>query len=206
MCTSTALLREDKLHFGLVLKEYNYRNALAFTTSLHSGGKHGPPKLTSSTKLSNAEKLQKLHFTPSFLVWKNQSMPLILCIIWKSSASIHKRAHKTALKLHAHFLHYAHNLPRSRSGAGGCQPLSRSPLVFFFLCWCRRLTALRANVSPFPSLMQGVFCCLRSFLFLSLATNICGTRPLGTSVPNTKIPPKAATMYVKSTAVRLHPQ
>jgi len=34
--------------------------------------------------------------------------------------------------------------------------------------WWGRLTALRANASPFPYLMQGVFCCLCSFfLFVS---------------------------------------
>jgi len=45
----------------------------------------------------------------------------------------------------------------------GFQPPSRSPLVFFFLWW-GRLTALRAIVSPFLTLlMQGVFCYLRSF-------------------------------------------
>jgi hypothetical protein len=33
------------------------------------------------------------------------------------------------------------------------------------LHWRGRRTALRANVSPFPYLMQGVFCCLRSFFF-----------------------------------------
>jgi len=32
--------------------------------------------------------------------------------------------------------------------------------------WWGRLTALWANVSPFPELMQGVFCCLSSFSFL----------------------------------------
>jgi len=64
-------------------------------------------------------------------------------------------------------------LSRSRSGAGGCQPPSGSPLVFPFFWW-GRLTALRANVSPFPELMQGVFCWrslsfLSSFLFLSIS-------------------------------------
>jgi len=72
----------------------------------------------------------------------------------------HPRAHKTALKLHSHSVHYAHKLTTTRcaknwmlsmsgSGAGGCQPPSRSPLVIFFLWW-GRLTAPRANVSPFP--------------------------------------------------------
>jgi hypothetical protein len=49
--------------------------------------------------------------------------------------------------------------------------------------WWGRLSALRANVSPSPSLMQGVFCCLRSFSFLSfsfsltLTTAACLCRP-----------------------------
>jgi hypothetical protein len=50
---------------------------------------------------------------------------------------------------------------------------TRPPLVFFFpfFLWWGRLTALWANVSPFPQLMQGVFCCLSifSFLFFSFA-------------------------------------
>jgi len=45
MCTSTALLREDKLHYGLKCSslriEYHYRNALALFTSLYNKAKHG---------------------------------------------------------------------------------------------------------------------------------------------------------------------
>jgi hypothetical protein len=64
-----------------------------------------------------------------------------------------QRAHKAALKLHVHSVHYAHKLTRSRSEAGGCQPPSRYPLGSFsfgggdsqhfgpmcllFLNWCR---------------------------------------------------------------------
>jgi len=40
--------------------------------------------------------------------------------------------------------------------------------------WWGRLTALRANVSPFPCLlMQRVFCCLRSFSFLFRFRHVC---------------------------------
>jgi len=38
-------------------------------------------------------------------------------------------------------------------------------LYLHHILWWKRLTALRANVSPFPLLMQGVFCCLRSSFF-----------------------------------------
>ena len=45
MCTSTALLREDKLHYGLGCSslriEYHYRNALALIISLYNKAKHG---------------------------------------------------------------------------------------------------------------------------------------------------------------------
>ena len=39
--------------------------------------------------------------------------------------------------------------------------------------WWGRLAALRAKVSPFPQLMQGAFCCLRSFSFLFRACRAC---------------------------------
>ena len=45
MCTSTAQLREDKLHYGLGCSslriELHYRNALALITSLNNKAKHG---------------------------------------------------------------------------------------------------------------------------------------------------------------------
>ena len=45
MCTSTAQLREDKLHYGLGCSSlkinYHYRNALALITSLNNKAKHG---------------------------------------------------------------------------------------------------------------------------------------------------------------------
>jgi len=77
-----------------------------------------------------------------------------------------QKAYKAALKFHAHSVLYAHkltttrraleksscSLSRSCSGAGGGLLPSRSSLILPFPWW-RRLTALRANVSPFPSLM-----------------------------------------------------
>jgi len=40
--------------------------------------------------------------------------------------------------------------------------------------WWGRLTALRANPSPFPELMQGVFSCLRSSSFLFVLCRVLG--------------------------------
>eukprot|EP00983_Pelagomonas_calceolata_P070275 1150723-Pelagomonas_calceolata.AAC.2 len=44
-CTATAILREDKLNFGLgcpsIAVEHNTRCAVALTTSLNNTGKHG---------------------------------------------------------------------------------------------------------------------------------------------------------------------
>jgi len=72
------------------------------------------------------------------------------------------KAHKAALKIHAHSMLYAHKLTTTRSALeksscsqdlglkqGGCLSPSSSSLVLHFPWW-RRLTAHWANVSPFP--------------------------------------------------------
>jgi len=63
MCTSTAQLREDKLHYGLGCSslriEYHYRNALALITSLNNKAKHG--RLTKALLERQTQQLKLRH-------------------------------------------------------------------------------------------------------------------------------------------------
>ena len=57
-------------------------------------------------------------FTPSFLVWEDQSIPLNTLHHLEELGPDSQKAHKTALEFYARSVHYAHKLTTIRHAPG----------------------------------------------------------------------------------------
>jgi len=116
----------------------------------HTRPKHQLEASRKQHETMQALESQMSHSTRSLLVLEvpieSISTSYSLCHL-KELGLDSQEIQKTALKLHAHSVHYAKNelLSRPWSGAGAGQPPSRSPLVIFSIGG-----RLHANVSPFP--------------------------------------------------------